>query len=155
MIERSATDSYSKIVHLVESNVSSVDMISETLQLSPEEIREILAKLAQEGRIKGHLTTDGSRFFKSELRTSDAPRMKTMEDLEIPKTNTKPGVLVIVLGFAAYAIGNLLVRLGGEQTFLWGLGGAITLTGPIIILVGMFILSRLASAGELGGPRRN
>lgn len=149
------TDSYSKIVYLVENNVSSVDMISESLQLNPEEIRGILAKLAQEGRIKGHLTADGSRFFKSELKISDAPRMESMEGLEIPKTNTKPGLLVIVLGFVAYAIGNFLVRLGGEQSFLWGLGGAITLAGPIIILVGMFIVSRLASAGELGEPRRN
>jgi hypothetical protein len=154
MTESSVTESYSKIIDLVESNVSSVDMISETLQLQPEEIRDILVRLSEEGRIKGHLTTDGSRFFKSNTKISDAPRIDSMDDLEVPKTNTKPGLFVIILGFAAYIIGNFLVRLGGEQSFLWGLGGAITLTGPIIILVGMFIVSQLASAGELGKPRK-
>ena len=149
------TESYSRIIDLVESNISSVDMISETLQLNPEEIRSILERLSEDGRIKGHLTSDGSRFFKSDTKVSDAPRIELMEDLEVPKTNTKPGLFVIILGFASYFIGNMLVRIGEEQTFLWGLGGAITLAGPIVILVGMFIVSRLASAGELGKPRRN
>jgi hypothetical protein len=153
MIEGNVTESYSRIIDLVERNVSSVDMISETLNLHPEETRSILDHLSKEGRLHGHLTEDGSRFFKTDIKGSDASPIEMMDNLDSHSTNSRLGLYVMTLGFAVYIIGNILVRVGGEESMLWGIGGAVTLAGPIIIILGLFFASQLASSDRMDRPR--
>jgi len=142
------TESHSRIIDLVERNVSSVEMMSEELNLNPDETRILLDQLSRDGRLKGHLTEDGSRFFKDDIKGPDSPSVKSMSELYSPKTDSRIGLFVIILGFAIYVIGNILVRIGGEESMLWGIGGAVTLAGPIIIILGLFFASQFASLTE-------
>ncbi|NHJ14395.1 MAG: hypothetical protein EAX95_12015 [Candidatus Thorarchaeota archaeon] len=140
----------SKVVHLVESNVSSIEIIGEMLSVSPDEARTLILRLTESGRLKGHLTEDGCRFFRSDVVPSKAPTAGKSEDLKVSSPNMKPGLVLIVLGFASYMLGNILVRVSIEDTFLWGVGGAITFAGPLIIIAGLIVVSQLASSNELG-----
>ena len=131
------------LVDLVEKNVSSIDMLSSQTGLSPEETKKMLAELVQEGKLSGRLTSDGSRFYRSDAKTSDAPTIVSAPEPVIERRDTRPGILIMLSGIVMFIAGNLLVNLNVEFSILWSIGSAVIFLGPLVLIAGMFYVSRL------------
>ncbi|MHA2021263.1 MAG: hypothetical protein ACW98J_09250 [Candidatus Thorarchaeota archaeon] len=147
MIESKTTsirrDSVVDLVDLVERNVSSIDMLSSQLGISPEETQKLLLDLVREGRLAGKLTTDGARFFRSDVKTSDAQTIASAPELEFEKQDAKPGIFIMLSGIVLFIIGNLLVNTSVEFGTLWGVGSALLLGGPLVLIAGLFYVSKM------------
>jgi hypothetical protein len=131
------------LVELVERNVSSIDLLSSQIGIAPEEIRRMLIELVEEGTLSGRLTSDGSRFYRSDVKTSDAPTIASAPQLVIERRDTRPGILIMLSGIIMFIAGNLLVNLNVEFSVLWSIGSAVILIGPLVLVAGMFYVSRL------------
>jgi hypothetical protein len=131
------------LVDLVERNVSSIDMLSSQIGVSPEETKRILIELVEEGKLSGRLTSDGSRFYRSDAKTSDAPTIASAPEPVIERRDTRPGILIMLSGIVMFIAGSLLVNLNVEFSFLWSIGSAVILLGPLVLIAGMFYVSRL------------
>jgi hypothetical protein len=131
------------LVKLVESNVSSIDMLSSQLGISLEETQKMLMDLVEEGKLAGKLTADGSRFFKSDVKTSDAPTIASAPELEIQKQDTRPGIFIMLSGIVLFVLGNLLVNMTVEFEILWSLGSALLFAGPLVLIAGLFYFSKM------------
>jgi hypothetical protein len=131
------------LVDLVERNVSSIDMLSSQTGLSPEETQKMLLELVEEGKLSGRLTSDGSRFYRSDVKTSDAPTIASTPETVIVKKDTRPGILIMISGIIMFLAGNLLVNLNVEFSTLWNIGSAVIFLGPLVLIAGMLYVSRL------------
>ena len=153
MIEGETTAVRSKpavdLVDLVERNVSSVDMLSSQLGLSPEKTQEILLDLVEEGKLDGKLSPDGARFFRSDVKTSDAPTIGSAPELELKKQDARAGILVMISGIVMYIMGNLLVNINIEFEILWNLGSSLVFAGPLVLIAGLFYISRMNPTQKL------
>ncbi len=136
-------ESAANLMDLVEKNVSSIDMLSSQLDMSTEETQKMLLQLVDEGKLAGKLTADGSRFFRSDVKTSEAPIIPSSPEPEIEKKGTKPGIFIILSGFILFVVGNLLVNLNIEFSILWGLGSALLLAGPLVLIAGLIYVSKM------------
>jgi hypothetical protein len=129
------------LVDLVKRNVSSIDMLSSQLGISPEETQKLLLDLVREGRLAGRLTADGARFFRSDAKTSDAQTIAAVPELEFEKQDTKPGIFIMLSGIVMFIIGNLLVNTSVEFGTLWGVGSALLFGGPLVLIAGLLYVS--------------
>jgi len=136
------TDKKSKLVILVNTeNVSAIRIMGDILEIAPEEVIELIEDLCATGSIHGSITDDGERFFKSEIKLSNAPVIHGGDQTPaFMKFNTRPGIISSVIGFAIIALGlflyaNAIDYVGQDY-------GAITIfLGMIILLSGMYCLS--------------
>ncbi len=63
-----------EITRLIHSKMSSIDFMSEHLSLEKESILERITRLLEDGVIQGRISSDKSRFFRSDVKrptTSD------------------------------------------------------------------------------------
>ncbi len=130
------------LMELVEKNVSSIDMLSSQLGIPPEETQKMLLDLVAEGKLTGKLTADGSRFFRSDVKTSDAPTIVSAPELEIGRQDARPGFFIMLSGIILFVIGNLLVNMTAEFRTLWSLGSALLFAGPLVLIAGLFYISK-------------
>ena len=137
------TESAVNLVDLVERNVSSIDTLSSQIGVSLDETKRILIELVEDGKISGRLTPDGSRFYKSDAKTSDAPTIASAPEPVIERRDTRPGILIMLSGIIMFISGNLLMNLNIEFSLLWSIGSAVILLGPLVLIAGMFYISRL------------
>lgn len=137
------------LVDLVEQNWSSVDMMSERLGLAPEDTQKMLLELVEEGKIVGRLTPDGERFFKTDVKVSDAPVIASTQEVEAEGSDARPGILIMITGVALYVIGNILVNVNPEFEFLWNLGSSLVFLGPLVLIGGLFYISRMNPTQKL------
>ena len=72
---------------VLESKISSIEKLSDITGAEEEEARLALEELVSEGSLTGSFTEDGSRFFLSDVKTSDAPIIRPV-DLA-PETEVK------------------------------------------------------------------
>ncbi len=133
----------SKIQALVNNeNVSSTLIIAGRLGVTPEEAITLLKKALDSGKIQGSLTEDGSRFYKSDVKLSDAPVIPTVdEEPGFMKFNTRPGIISSVLGFIVIACGATVYILAidiVEQDF----GVVLIFFGLVILIVGLYYLAQ-------------
>ncbi|MFW9847393.1 MAG: hypothetical protein ACFFD6_11635 [Candidatus Thorarchaeota archaeon] len=137
------------LVDLVEQNWSSVDMMSERLGLTPEDTQRMLLDLVEEGRISGRLTPDGERFFRTDAKVSDAPVISSTQELNVHQSDARPGILIMLAGIALYIIGNILVNVNPEFEFLWNLGSSLVFLGPLVLIGGLFYISKVNPTQKL------
>jgi hypothetical protein len=130
-----------ELLELVEKNVSSIDMLSSLLGTSSEETKEMLIYLVEEGKLAGRLTSDGSRFYKSYVKTSEALKIPSAPEPKFEKKDTRPGIYIMLSGFILFIVGNILVNLNLEFSILWSLGSALLLAGPLVLIGGLFYVS--------------
>ncbi len=137
------TDNKSKLVILVnKENVSAIRIMGDILEISPEEVIKLIEDLCATGTIHGSITDDGERFYKSEIKLSDAPVIPGGDQIPaFMKFDTRPGIISSIIGFAIIALGLFLNANAldfVEQDF-----GAITMfLGVFILFSGMYCLSR-------------
>ncbi len=136
-------DKQSKIQDLVnKENVSSTLIIADRLGVTHEEAITLLKKSLDSGKIQGSLTEDGSRFYKSDVKLSDAPVIPTVDERPgFMKFNTRPGIISSVLGFIVIAFGVIVYILATdivEQDF----GVVLIFFGIVILIVGLYYLAQ-------------
>ena len=131
------------LVSLVaEHNVSAIITMSEKLKIEPEEVVELVNELLSEGKLQGTITEDGSRFFRSNVKVSDAPIIEREEKLpEFLTYDTRPGYTISILGAIVLVGGALVSRFASditEQDF----GAGLFMIGLFILFGGLYLLSK-------------
>ena len=122
---------------VAEQNMSSVTMISEHLGIDEDTARVYIQELVETGKLKGYITEDGSRFFKSDVHLTSAPIVAAHEEW-IPETHdTKIGKIVFVAGIALVVIGQAVPRIFVSDPLSLGLGAALAMIGFVTLLGGL------------------
>ncbi|MHA2356948.1 MAG: hypothetical protein ACXADC_17395 [Candidatus Thorarchaeota archaeon] len=124
-------------------------MLSSQLGLSSGQTQKMLIDLVEEGKLDGKLSSDGSRFFRSDVKTSDAPTLESAPELEFKQQDARPGILIMISGIVLYIIGNLLVNLNVEFEILWNLGSSLVFAGPLVLIAGLLYVSRMNPTQKL------
>lgn len=137
-------DLKNRLYQIVEDNkISSISMMSDLSGINEDRIRSVLEELVTEGILDGSFTSDGQRFFLSEVRVSTAPFAPTRDEgYIIEKRNTKTSKLVFITGFAMIIVGYAVRSLFTISEMLESIGVGILLTGMIVLVVGWFMFSR-------------
>ena len=129
-----------ELVRLVnEENVSAIVLLADMLDLTNDEVRALIEESMKEGSIKGSLTDDGQRFFKSEIIVSEAPVIRSDDSLpDFMTFDTRPGRITSIIGLIIVAIGVVIFSGLGLQD----LGAIIVFVGVFVLFSGLFCLSR-------------
>jgi hypothetical protein len=112
--------------------------MEDELELIHEEVISLLNELVSEGILTGSVSDDERRFWKSDIKLSDAPVLHRDEaPPDFLAFDTRPGMVVSLIG--------LLFTIGGFVTLNTGLEndiGAIVISlGIIMLLVGLYLIS--------------
>ncbi|MBD3408276.1 MAG: hypothetical protein GF411_19290 [Candidatus Lokiarchaeota archaeon] len=130
-----------KLVNLIKtSSMSSIDIMSERLEISVEETLALIHEAIDEGLIQGTITEDESRFYRTDIDESSEP--SSQKEIEILKISSPVGKYVIIIGFASFIAGQVLVRLE-DIAFSYDLGASLVVGSLFIIALGMFFASRV------------
>ena len=117
-------------------------MLSGELGISQEEVRTILTELTQEGTLKGYLTEDGKRYFKRDVKVSEAPVIHKKDDVpEFMKFDTRPGKMAAMFGLVLAASGFIGLVNSGDNLQMENFSAALTLIGVVVTLAGLFYIS--------------
>ena len=137
------TDKKSELVELVnKENVSAIRIIGDILEIAPEEVIEFIKELLVTGTIEGSLTDDGERFYKSEIKLSDAPVISSgPQTPSFLNFDTRPGIITSIIGLVIIILG---VILNSNVLFIMeqDLGAIVIFLGIISLFSGMYYLSR-------------
>ena len=137
------TDKKSELVELVnKENVSAIRIIGDILEIAPEEVIEFIKELLATGTIEGSLTDDGERFYKSEIKLSDAPVISSgPQTPSFLNFDTRPGIITSIIGLVIIILG---VILNSNVLFIMeqDLGAIVIFLGIITLFSGMYYLSR-------------
>lgn len=127
--------------------LSSIQMISTRLGIGEDETRSLIQDLVGSGHLHGRLSEDGTRFFRSDVRVSEAPIVRRHEEPVETQLNTQPGKIASVIGLAMIVIGELL------PDSLWSglfsdVNAAIVILGVVAFIVGLMMISRSLSPSK-------
>ncbi len=132
------------IHHIMELDVSAIQLLAEAVDADEEETRILIEELVREGKLEGHITEDGRRFFKTQVRVSDKPSIIQEED-EVPEFltfNTRPGRFIATIGIIIAVVSLVILSLSGGIQYYENLGLGLLLFGTIILLSGCFWIGR-------------
>ena len=137
-------DKEEQLVYLIqERDVSSIQVLSGRLKLNEDEVVSLIKRLQNSGELRGTLTPDHQRFFKSDARPSAAPSVPREEKPpDFLQFNPRPGQYVAILGFAILATGVGIMFSAGTNLEQENLGTVIMLFGTAIMLSGCYYLGR-------------
>ena len=112
------TEKKSKLVSLVNmENVSAIRILADRLETSSEEVTVLIEELLSEGKIHGSMTDDGERFFKSEIKLSDAPVIPGGDSTPaFMKFDTRPGIITSIIGLVVIAFGSIVMGTFSEES---------------------------------------
>ncbi|MDF1540147.1 MAG: hypothetical protein P1Q69_14725 [Candidatus Thorarchaeota archaeon] len=132
------------LVELIETQkLSSIQMIALKLGFAEDDVRSRLADLIDEGAIDGTLTEDGTRFFLSSVRISDAPIIRSnAESVVLEQPDTKIGKYGAIAGLASIIAGFVMRGLSGLAESLANMGAAAILLGIMLLAGGWLYISR-------------
>lgn len=137
------TEKKSKLVSLVNmENVSAIRILADRLEISSEEVTVLIEELLSEGKIHGSMTDDGERFFKSEIKLSDAPVIPGGDPTPaFMKFDTRPGIITSIIGLVVIAFGSIVITITPGIVGL-DYGTIIIFVGIVILFSGLYCLSR-------------
>ena len=132
------------LVNLVNyEGYSSIEFLSDKLCIGEENVREMIKKLVAEGELQGSISSDGSRFYKSNVKVSTAPKIaKSESDITIETPSQKLGVYIIFLGIAIIATGILLPQFLSIDLMGGGVDFFIIISGFVALLSGLCYVSK-------------
>ncbi len=123
-------------------NVSAIQIIESRLAITSEEIISLINELLKTGELKGTLTDDGSRFYKSVVKLSDAPKIERDETLpSFMSFNTRPALITSTVGILLIS-GGLLVNTFAGDIIESNFAAILILIGIIILMIGLYTLSK-------------
>lgn len=126
-----------------EKHISAVQIMANRLGIEEDEVRNLLTQLIEEGLLNGHITEDGSRFYRSNMKVEITP--ESVEEEYVPefmKYNTKPGKLVAYVGFMVMVFGGIIYFLSAANLYYQNIGMVLLLFGLIALLVGGYWIGR-------------
>ncbi|MFW9807889.1 MAG: hypothetical protein ACFFE6_00785 [Candidatus Thorarchaeota archaeon] len=124
-----------------DENVSAIQTMVDELEISPEEVQELIQELLASGAIQGSMTEDGKRFFKSDVKLSDAPSIPIGDQTpSFMKFDTRPGIIASVAGLAVIIFG-LIINSNAIPGLSQETGVIVLFIGIIILFSGMYCLS--------------
>ncbi len=132
-----------ELVSLVmNENVSAIQILVDRLGITSDEVIKLINELLNESKLDGTLTEDGTRFFKTDVKMSEAPAIERDEDPpDFMSFNAKPGIITAIVGFIVIAVGVIINSLSSdvlEQNF----AAILILLGLFIAFSGLYFLSK-------------
>jgi len=137
------TDKKEQLVNLVmNGNVSAITILEDRLEIPSEQVVEIIKELLKEGRLRGSLTDDEKRFFKSEVKLSGAPAIDSgVKPPEFLSFNTRPPIIVSIIGFLIIAAG-LIVNANATDVIEQNFAAVLLFVGLFITMAGLYWISQ-------------
>jgi hypothetical protein len=129
---------------VLEDRISSIQKLSQLTGMDEEEARTALQMLVAEGALTGKFSADGSRFFLSDVKVSDAPTLGpadtgpeiVVKDTRISKTVALSGFILMVAGYVLRGF-----TIMGES--MDNIGVMVIMLGLAVLIVGASMFSRL------------
>ncbi|UCE11526.1 MAG: hypothetical protein JSW61_06230 [Candidatus Thorarchaeota archaeon] len=127
-----------KIVELVvERDLSSIELISDMLEIDEDVTLAAIQELLSEGQLKGNLTDDNTRFFKAEIDLSDKPVIpRESEEPDFLRFNPRPGritasigAVILIAGIVGYLLYQDDIALSSVFAIIMFIGVSITSCG--------------------------
>lgn len=129
---------------VLESKISSIEKLSDITGIVEEEARFALEELVSEGSLSGSFTEDGSRFFLSDVKTSEAPIIRPVDLApEIEVIDSKLSTTVFISGIIMMAVGYILRGLTAVGEIMVNAGSAVIMIGMVVLIVGWMMFSRI------------
>ena len=137
-------DLKSRLYQIVaENKISSLSMMSDMAGSDEELIRQTLEELVNEGALEGSFTSDGQRFFMSDVSVSTAPVAPTQDSgFKIEQAETKTSKIILVSGFVMMVVGFFLRGLTTINAMMEHIGSAVFMVGMIILIGGWLMLTK-------------
>jgi hypothetical protein len=137
------SDKKEELLHLVKNeNVSAIETLVDRLELTSDEVVQIIESLLESGELKGTLTDDKKRFFKTNVKLSEAP---TIERADAPPSflsfNTRPTLVTALIGFLIVA-GGVIVNANAADMTEQNFAAILILVGLLIAIAGLYGVSR-------------
>jgi DNA-binding Lrp family transcriptional regulator len=130
---------------IMQENVSAISIMAERLKITSEEVLELINELLKAGNLNGTLTKDGKRFFKSEIKLSDAPKIERDDTLPtFLSFNSRPAKATSIIGFLILVSG-LVVNAFVVDIAVQNFAAILILIGMIIFILGLYGVSRRAT----------
>jgi hypothetical protein len=127
---------------IMNQNVSAIYTLSTRLEITTDEVIQLINDLIEEGNLKGTLTEDHERFFKSDIKLSAAPTIAREDDQPSFLTfNARPGKVTAIVGFLI-VIAGLIVNAFATDAIEQNFAALLVLFGILIIITGLYCLSR-------------
>ena len=128
---------------IVENKISSLSMICDMTGADEEQARLLLEELMDEGTLEGSFTSDGQRFFLSDVKVSTAPIAPTKDEgYVIEKANTRKGRLVLISGIVMMIGGSIVRGLTAISEMMGNIGVAVFMLGLVVLTGGWLMISR-------------
>lgn len=127
---------------VIKRNVSAIITMSEKLGVEPDVVIELINELVTEGKLRGNITKDETRFFRSDAKVSDAPVIAREDKLpEFLSYNVRPGIAISIIG-AIILVGGAVANANAtdftEQNFAAGL----FLVGLLVMFFGLYLVAK-------------
>jgi hypothetical protein len=127
--------------------MSSISMIASHLEMEDEAVLNRIKELVSDGTLAGKISEDETRFFKSDVKVSEAPIIRSNdESVEIVHPDTSVGKYMMLTGIASIVSGLILRSLTGITLALTNMGTSLTLVGFIVLAAGWLYISRKESS---------
>ena len=122
-----------KLIHFIlEEDISAIQIMSRRLDISQEEVRELLDSLVGNGKLIGYISKDGQRFFRHDLKQPHKESKAT--DDYVPDYggfDTRPWILVSIVG---------LIILGVSAVFYTSSDPSTSLSASIAMFIGLAVV---------------
>ncbi|MFW9847564.1 MAG: hypothetical protein ACFFF4_00385 [Candidatus Thorarchaeota archaeon] len=130
-----------EIVRLISSNISAIHLVAEHLKVSDEVVSSLILELVEEGKLKGTISEDGLRFFRSDVKMPTISNEPVEEEQKgnpmfiIPKA-------IVTMGIAMFIAGQIFTRVFAQGTPLQETSAGLVLLGLIAIFGGLFSFTK-------------
>jgi hypothetical protein len=129
---------------VLDNKISSIETLSEITGTEEEEARLALYELVSEGSLSGSFTEDGSRFFLSDIKVSDAPIIGPVDlEPEIEVQDSKLSKTVVISGIVMMAVGYLLRGLVAMGEIIVNSGSVLFMIGLAVLVGGWMMFSKI------------
>jgi len=127
---------------IVEENVSALQLMEDELGLFHDEVLDLIRRAVAEGKVRGMLSEDERRFWKAEVKLSDAPVIPREEkEPDFLNYDARPGKIIAVMGLLILIAGGLILNFAADTTEQ-DFGTVIIFLGVTVLLIGSYVVSR-------------
>lgn len=130
-----------EIVKLISSNLSAISLIAEQLDISETLVTSIIEELVEEGTIHGWFSSDGLRFYRSDVKMPTALEEQVEEEIAGNPKHMIPKA-IIATGISLFIAGQILIRLFVEGLPMHNTAAGMVMLGLITIFGGLFSLTK-------------
>ena len=132
-----------RLIHLImNENVSAIATLVDELLMTSDEVIELIKSLLETGELNGTLTDDEQRFFRINVKISEAP---SIEREDAPPSflsfNTRPPMVLAIIGLII-TIGGLVANIFAGNFTEQSIASILIFVGLIIMICGLFSISQ-------------